>query len=273
MLTTVEVRNQAGSLLTLPLSDPSQGFVVTDIEGLEPVKATLVSSSFANLDGGQYHSSRREPRNLKLKLDLEPDYILDSVQELRRRLYNFFMPKTKSNLRFILDDGTTVGIDGRIESFDSPLFTKDPSADISLMCYDPDFVNVDPVLITGNTVSTETNTLVTYEGSVETGIRFTLNVDRALTEFTIYHIPPDGVVRALDFAGSLSAGDVLQISTVPGAKGATLISGDTATSVLYGVSPQSNWIELQPGDNYIRVYATGAAIPYEIEYNTRYGGL
>lgn len=273
MLTTVEIRNDAGDLLTLPLGDASSGFIVSDIEGLEPVKATIVSTSFANMDGGQYHSSRREPRNLKIKLEIEPDYILDSVAELRKQLYGFFMTKQKSNLRFVMDDGLTVGIDGRVETFDSPLFTKDPTADISLICFDPDFVDVDPVVVAGNTTSGSTETLIDYDGSVEAGIKFTLNLNRSLSEFTIYHRPPDDVVRTLDFSGTLSSGDVLEISTVAGAKGATLLSGSTETSVLYGISPQSNWIELQPGPNYIRVYATGAAIPYELEFSTRYGGL
>lgn len=273
MLTTLEVRNVGGDLLTLPLGDDSSGFIIQDIEGLEPVKATLVSSSFANMDGGQYHSSRREPRNLKLKFELEPDYILDSVAELRRRLYDFFMPKTRPNLRFITSEGLTVGIDGRVETFDAPLFTKDPTADISLVCYDPDFVDISPVLISGDTTSGVTETLIDYDGTVETGFVFSLHVDRALTDFTIYHRPPDDIVRTLDFTGTLSAGDELVVSTIAGSKSATLISGSTETSVVYGISPQSNWIELEPGPNYIRVYATGAAIPFDIEYYTRYGGL
>jgi hypothetical protein len=273
VLTSLEVRNVGGDLLTLPLGDDSSGFIIQDIEGLEPVKATLVSSSFANMDGAQYHTSRREPRNLKLKFEIEPDYILDSVAELRKQLYNFFMPKTRPNLRFVDSGGLVVGINGRVESFDSPLFTKDPTADISLMCYDPDFVDIDSTLISGSTTSGTDETLIEYDGTVETGFVFSLHVDRALTDFTIYHRPPDDVVRTLDFTGTLGAGDELVVSTIAGSKGATLISGSTETSVLYGVSPQSNWIELQPGANYIRVYATGAAIPFDIEYNTRYGGL
>jgi len=273
MLETVEVRNDVGNLLTLPLEDGSSGFIVADIEGLEPVKATLVSSSFATMDGEQYHSSRREARNIKLKLDLEPNYTYDSVLELRHRLYDFFMPKSRTYLSFITSEGLTVNIEGRVESFDCPLFTKDPAADISLMCYDPDFVDPTPVILSGNTVSDDTETDVLYEGTIESGIKFILNVDRALTEFTIYHRPPDDVVRTLDFTGSLASGDVLEIITVPGSKGATLTSGSVLSSVLYGVSPQSNWIELQPGNNAIRVYAAGAAIPYTIEYSERYGGL
>jgi hypothetical protein len=273
MITKVEVRTVSGALLTLELEDTSDGIVLEEILGLDPVKATLVSSSFAQMDGAQYHSSRREPRNILLKLGLEPDYITESVREVRTRLYSFFMPKSQIELRFYMLDGLIVNISGRVESFESPMFTRDPKVDISVMCFDPDFVVLDEITLTGDTIDTEIETLVEYEGTVETGIVLILNVDRTLTEFTVYHRPPDNVVRNLDFAAELEAGDVVTISTVVGDKYATLVRGATVSSILYGVSPQSNWHQLEQGDNYLRVYAEGAGVPYEISYTPRYGGL
>lgn len=272
MLTTIEVRNNQGALLSLPLEDISNGLIVEDVEGLDPVKATIVSSSFALMDGVQYHSSRREARNIKLRLGLEPDYVLTTVRDLRNRLYNFFMPKTEVSLRFYVD-GLTVNILGRVESFETPLFTKEPVVDISIICFDPDFIDLAPIKFSGMSTSASTETVVSYKGSVETGLQFALKVDRALTAFTFYHRPPDGTLRSLDFSASLVAGDVLTISTVSGAKGATLTRANTNSSLLYAISPQSNWIELMPGDNNIRVYAVGAGIPFDITYTNRYGGM
>lgn len=273
MLTKVEVRTPQGTLLTLPLEDVENGFIVEDIAGLDPVKATLVSSSFAQIDGAQYHSSRREARNLKFKLGLEPDYVTSSVQSLRSRLYSFFMPKSVVDLRFVMSDGLEVDISGRVESFETPLFSKEPEVDISVMCFAPDFYDRNLVKISEMSTSTVNEILVDYEGTVEAGILFTLRPNRALTQFTIYHRPPDGSLRSLTFAAPLVAGDVLTISTVPGSKGAALSRASVVSSVLYGVDPRSNWIELQPGENYIRVYAEGAGVPFDIEYTTRYGGL
>jgi hypothetical protein len=273
MLNMVEVRTPTGNLLSLPLDDVSDGLILADVDGLDPVDATLVSSSFAGLDGTQYQSARREARNVLLTLELEPDYSIDTVRALRKRLYRFFMPKSVVNLRFIMADGLVVDISGRVEKFGSPLFSKEPKAVISIICNDPDFVDMTPVVLTGSTVSTSTETLVDYVGSIETGIEFVLSVNRPLTEFTIYHRPPDDILRKLDFAASLVAGDVLRISTISGAKGVTLTRSGTESSLLYGRSPQSNWIELLPEDNYIRVYAEGAPIPWQITYNNKYGGL
>ena len=273
MLTMVEARTVQGDLLSLSLQDLSDGIAIEDIEGLGPVKATIVSSSFATLDGVQYQSSKREPRDVKFKFGLEPDYVSTTVEDVRNRLYKFFMPKSQVDLRFILSSGLEVDISGRVETCEPSHFSKEPGLDVSVFCSNPDFYDRVPVEFSGQTVSDTTETPIVYEGSIETGINFVLNVNRTISEFTIYHRPPDNSLRTLEFATPLSAGDVLAISTVPGAKGATLTTAGVTKSVLYGVSPQSNWIELMPGTNNIRVYAEGVGIPFDIEYINKYGGL
>lgn len=282
MLTKLEVVNSRGSVLDLPLSDENNAFFVQMVEGLDPVAASLVSSSFANLDGAQYNSSRREPRNIKLQLGFNPDYVLSSVRTLRRQLYDFFMPKTEVKMRFhwfdefdtnIITQNKLVEIMARIESTPTPLFVKDPVADISFVCFDPDFIVPEPVVVNGNTVADATEILVSYDGSVETGILLTLNVNRALPSFTVYHRPPDDTLRMIDFTEPLEDLDTLKISTVVGSKYATRTRLGVDSPLLYGITPQSNWLELQPGDNYFRVYAPGAAVPYSLQYITRHGGL
>lgn len=273
MLTKVEVRTAQGSLLSLVLDDISDGLVLEDVQGLDPVKATIVSSSFAQMDGEQYHSSRRESRNIKITIGLQPDYVTQTVRDLRNRLYNFFMSKREVNLRFYDSDGLTVDITGRVETCETALFTKDPAVDISIMCFKPDFMELTPVVLNGMTTADTIETIIPYIGTVDAGVLFTLNPNRPLTQFTIYHGPPDGTLRTLDFSASLDAGDTLKISTVTGAKSVLRTRAGTVSSLLYGMSPQSNWISLMNGDNRIRVYALGAAIPYSIIYTNRYGGL
>lgn len=272
MLTDVEVRTSQGNLLSLPLDDISDGIVIQSIDGLDPVKATIVTSSFPTLNGTQYHSSKREDRNIKFRLGLEPDYTL-TVEQVRKRLYTYFMPTTAVSFTFRNSDGLEVDISGRVESFETPLFTEEPAVDISIMCFDSDFVDMTEVVVAGSTVSDTTTTDIVYAGNVEAGIKFELFVDRDITEFTIYSMSSDGMLRTMDFAGPLEAGNVLTIVTTPGSKSAMVSVAGTPTSILYGVSPQASWFELWPGVNTIRVYAEGAAIPYNITYFTRYGGL
>lgn len=275
MLTMFDVQNPQGDLQVFRLDDDEDDYVVANIEGLDPVKATLVTSSFANQDGSQYHSSKRESRNIKITIELNPDYIQDSVSELRSRLYRYFMPKTEVKFRFYLDNGDYLWISGRVESFETPLFTNEPTVVISIFCFNPDFFDPRAVFVDGMTTSGVDEMALPYSGTVETGVNFTLNVNRALSSFSIYHRPPDGILRTMDFVFStpLSAGDVLRFSSIPGAKGVTLTHGGSDAPALYTLSPQSPWLELQPGDNSIRVYTSGAAIPYIIDYTNKHGGM
>jgi hypothetical protein len=269
----IEARNAAGDLHTFEFADISDGFLLADVEGLDPVKATLVSSSFAALPGEEFHRAKREPRNITIKIELRPDFVTTSVEDLRDQLYDFFMPQSQIFLRLYRESGLTVDISGYVETCETAIFSQEPTVDISMMFFQPDFIDVDTVTIEGDTVSDSTETTVEYAGSIDTGIVFTLAVDRAETDFTIYHRAPDGTVRQLDFAYAMVSGDSLVISTVPGDKRATLTRSGTATSVLNSVTPQSNWISLRKGTNTLRVFTSGAGIPFTVQYMNRYGGL
>lgn len=273
MLTEVEVVSSRGSLLTMPLETVTDGIALVDVEGLDPVKATIVTSKNANMNGTQYHTSSDEDRNLKLKLLLEPDYATQTVEDVRHKLYTFFMPKLEVKLTFRTSTGLDVDIFGRVETCEAPLFTSEPAMDVSIICFDPYFVDPISAFLPGMTVSDSTEFTIDYVGTVDTGINFYLELDRALTEFTIYNTTPDGVVRSLDFSAPMESGGLLAINTVPGQKAVDYAIDGVHTSLLYGVSPQSTWIYLQPGINTLRVYAEGAGIPTVITYFTRYGGL
>lgn len=275
MLNQVEVRSSLGGLLALPFEDVSSGYRIEEISGLDPVPANIVTTSFVNSDGEVYRSSRRNKRNIVIKLSLDPDYIVTNVRGLRQNLYQFFMPKREVTLRF-LDD--TPGVDpleiqGRVESFDAPLFSREPRADISILCLDPDFYNPTPDTVDFTTVSTSAEKAIDYGGTVSTGLEFTLNVNRTLSGFTLFSTAVGEATRSLEFQEELISGDVLRINTNPGSKGIWLIRDGIETSLLRGRSPQSDWTRLNPGLNQIRVYAAGAAIPCSITYTEKHGGL
>lgn len=273
MLNKVEIRNDQGDLLSLPFADISGGYLVQSIEGLDPVPANIVSSSFANLDGEQYQSARREKRNPIVKLGLEPDYTSQTVQELRNNLYKWLLPPRNVHMRFFTDENPVVDISGIVETFDCPLFVKEPVATASILCLDPDFYEPIQVEVAGATTAGTTMGVIPYEGTIDTGVVFTLNLNRSITGFTLYHQPPGEQVRTLIVSGAFVAGDVIEISTIPGNKYATLTRGGVISSILYTVSPYSDWTRLKPGDNALRVYAEGAAIPYTIRYTNKHGGL
>lgn len=274
MIVKFDIRAAQGGFLSLSLEDPSNGYVVEEIEGLGPVKANLVSTDFAGKAGAQYHSNSRGTRNLVLTLGFDPDWTAgDTVQSLRKRLYSSLTTGRAVQMTILRDDGLEVTIAGRVETCEPTIFAQEPAVVVSIVCFDPDFIDPDPILINGATTANNASLNFVYAGTSETGGVFKLFVDRPMTEFTIYHQGPDGGLRMMPFQAALLAGDVLTISTVSGSKFARLTRGGVDSSILFGVSPQASWIELDEGTNSLRVYAEGAPVPYTFQYMNVYGGL
>ena len=268
MLTRVEAVSRRGNLLNLTLDDLDSGLLVDEIDGLGPVKATITSSDFAQLDGSQFQSSRRENRNIIITISLEPDWSIETVEDLRRRVYDHFMPKSDVELKLYFDNRNTLSIKGMVESAEPEIFSAEPKIVVSIICFDPDFVDYELQLVEGFTSESITATEVYYDGTVEAGFNFGLFVDRNLTDFSIYMNESQ-----MDFSGILQAGDLLNIRTIPGDKFVRLTRTGNESSYLYGISPQSKWLTLEPGNNQFRVYAVGASIPYTMGYINRYGGV
>lgn len=283
LLKEVKATNSAGEELTLNLEDPSNGLIVKSINGLGPTKATLVSSSFANMDGEQFYSSRRDKRNIVIQLGLDPDYGSYSAFDLRNQLYKFFMPKTEVDLEFTMFDRFQTDflkqtwlphIMGRIESLEPAIFTSEPAVDISIVCFDPDFCDQSSMIFEGDTTDSLTETTLTYNGTVETGVLFKLFANRSIDDLTIFHRTPDNVLRTFYVDHTIEDTDELHVNSLYGDKYVNLLVGGSVTeSILYAVAAQSSWVELFKGDNNFRVYTDGAPIPYTIEYIEKYGGL
>lgn len=279
LLRKVSAKNIQGSLLEMPLFDNPGVLVVKDIQGLGPVKATLVSSNFANQDGAQYHSSRREPRNIVITLGLAPDLATMSVYDLRDQLYEWFMPKSEVVLIFEAYDRFSeqtlkVDILGHVETCEPNIFTQEPEVTISIMCFNPDFVNsFEPVVFDMETTDTMSETILSYSGTIDTGVLFTIRPNRVMDGFTILHRLPSGELHQVSYTHPSEYGDVIEISSVQGSKYAKRWRIGVEESVLYAITPSSDWLRLQPGSNAFRVFVAGEPVPVDISYTAKYGGL
>lgn len=273
MLKQLDVTTRRGTSLVLPMVKNNSGYQIADIEGLDPVKANLVSTSFPTMDGVQFQSARRGARNIKIKFDLQPDWTTNDFASLRLNLYKYLLPKSEVTLRFHQTSGLYVDIKGTVEEHTSPSFDQDPKVTVGIMCFKPDFIDPQMVTRSGVTVSTGVNTNIDYPGNVEAGTVITLAVNRSLPAFSIYNRGEDNVLYQLDFSAALIAGDQLVISSLSGSKGITLTRAGVSSSLLYGRSAQSSWIEFQEGVNQFRIYAPGDPVPYQLEYMVRYGGI
>lgn len=279
MLRRVEVTGDQGGFLSLEMGETSSGIILTAIDGLDPVQASIAASSFAQQDGQQYHSARRESRNIVFGMNLDSRFVPGvSNRQLREQLYSVFSPKQEIKLRFELDD-LTVETRGVVENIDAPMFMEKPRAMVSVICPDPDLIDPEVHSQVGEapTSSTVNYYNIDYQGSVESGflVDAYMNAGDSATGFTIYQNTPSGESYSLEFVSPLQGLDQVRIGTVPGQKFATVKRGGTTSSILHGISPAATWLKLYPGVNQIGIRAQGqtSMFSYDITYNHRYGGL
>lgn len=275
MLNTIEIQKKDGRVLTLPIYNPTS-FQIKDIQGLDPVKANIVTSNFSQIDGVQFQTSRREMRNIIMRLGIDSTDVSVSAQSLRKQLYEFLLPKTDVKIKFIRDGAQNVIVDGMVETFESPLFVKDPEANISILCFDPDFHSDTINTVSGDSIDGGTETSVTYDGDVDSGFVFKLNVTKTVTGFTLENITATGTIQRLYFDATdnpLLANDLLTISTIPGDKYVRVNRAGVSTSYLWALDSASEWVKLYPGLNKIKVNSSAVGVPFTIDYYNKYGGL
>lgn len=270
MLTGVQVQAPGDDILDLTLEDYSQGYILTNIEGLEPVKANIVATDYAQLDGTRYLSSYRSNRDVKFTIELEPYDYTTSVSELRAHLYKFFLPKTPVTLIFEDDILSTVQIKGYVEDFSTELFSKTPTINVSVYCSDPDFVETTTSSVTG--VSGGLSYPFTYKGDVETGMVMTIRSSQINSGLTIYH-GVGAVKKTFQLDYQFAINDVITISSVRGDKYVTLNRNGVVSSILYSVVAGSVWPVAKLGTNTVQVQQTKSGSSFTATWLARRGGL
>lgn len=278
MLQQVDISTRNGDDLSLILGDTSSGIILADIQGLDPVKATLSSTEFAMRDGTQHQAARRESRNIIIRMGLDSRYGGGSISEIRRQLYRVLMPKNQIDLTFHRSDGPSVEISGYVEIAEAPTFARNPNFGVSILCNDPDFIDPIPKLGTGEGFPGGMDMYdVEYEGEVDSGVEFEIDIGGTGTGdgFVLQQLTPRGDTRRLIFDTPVQNLDTIVVNTHPGEKKVSVRRAGVETSILYGIDPQSQWPILEPGVNQVGVQVTGGTHQsyYEYQWYDRFGGL
>ena len=173
MLTEVKAYSSLPSAPTLFLTEIGRAetdlIQIRNIDGLDPVVASVGTTPYGASDGEAYVGSDVGKRNIVLTLHPNPDWNTWSHEALRRVLYAYFMPKQEVRLVFYSDDMDEVEIFGVVESFAANQFSKDPEYIASIICPDPYFKTIDPIVLTGNADAGSPIT-VDYGGNIPGGM-------------------------------------------------------------------------------------------------------
>lgn len=135
---SLKVENAKGAILEL--TNDETNFQVTNVEGLTPPNATINTSDFANGDGSSFNSSKIPNREIVITV-----YINGDVQTNRLTLYKYFRSKNWCKI-YYKDDQRDVYIEGYVQTMEAPIFTQKQVAQISILCPDPYFKDVETIV-------------------------------------------------------------------------------------------------------------------------------
>ena len=281
MLKEVTITNYLGHSMKYTFEGPSiddeSGLLITEIEGLGPVKADINMTKLATADGDIFNSARLSGRNLVIHARVT---YADTIEDARLMSYKYFPIGHKLTFT-IKTDNRLAMTEGYVESNEPNIFTDESDVQISVLCESPYFFSVDengskqtdfsnvidlfefpfsnesleePLIEFGSIVNKKENT-VYYEGDAETGCKITIHAIGNVEMVTIYNIKTgDKMILDTDKLQTLTGekiifGDTIIINTVKGSKSINLIRNGVSINILNILGKDSEWFQLARGDN------------------------
>lgn len=269
MLTEVKAYSSWKSAPTLLLNDVGRAetdlIQIRNIDGLDPVKASVNTSPLGSVDGTSFTGASVPSRNIVLTVRPNPDWDIWTYESLRRLIYSYFMPKQPTRLVFYSDDMIPVEILGIVEGVSVNQFSKDPEFLVSVICPDPYFTALEATVITGQDGDFEE---IAYGGSVEAGISVKVSWVSGTVPAVIW-------VQNFTVEASVSATKYFEMGSLPMRKFVqnVNIGSGVIDNLLSKVDESSVWPLLQPGVNSFTVGSDVGVQDWELTYFERFGGL
>jgi hypothetical protein len=250
-------------------------FEVRNIDGLGAVKADVNTVPRGSGAGSSFSGTNVGERNLVFTLGLTPDWNIYTISKLRRLLDKYFTPEQEIRFVFESDEFSPVEISGYIESNEPSIFSRDSEQQISVICPEPYFKSVNPIVIQG-TVG-DPPTAIEYEGNVKTG--FHVRFDGAGDEISFWVMKPqESMIRVnLDDAGyQLENLRHAEINTVPGDKYVRvyLFSFSAPPVSILNYAEIDEWLVIDPDTISVRAEASLGDTPdWTLTYYNLFGSL
>lgn len=223
MLKRVVITNYLGETMEYRIdgvqAENPSGLIITNIDGLGPVKADINMTDLTTTDGGLFNSARLQKRNIVI------DALFTHASDIdQARLMSYKMFPIKRPLTFYIETGVgdidnpksyhqTRGafVKGYVESNEPKLFEENTSCRISIVCESPYFESQDrsaygsfssvtplfrfayknegllPATRFGE-ISNMTQKEITYEGDADTGVTVSIYVLGDAQDVEIYNV-------------------------------------------------------------------------------------
>lgn len=269
------------------------GFIIDSIDGIYEISASVKSTEYGATDGSHYNGTVVPQRNIVINGRIISDY-----KNKRSMLYRVFRPG--SNGQFLYTEaGETRVIDYQMEFCKLP-DTKDKikEVQISLICVDPYFRGSNDIRVTmaswisgfefphefldggeefGYKSSELIKTITNENGVNGIGMTITIGAIGSVTNPKIYHVEKGEYIAigTSEHPFTMDSSDTVVIETTTGKKKVRKIRNNVETPVDEYLDPNSEFIQLNTGDNTLRYAADSGEdlMNVTISYRMRYLGV
>lgn len=308
MIKLFTVTNYLGDDIFLELGRPeNSGFLIKEVTGLGPVKATINTTDISTNDGSLFNSARLAERNIVFQFIFLDNPGVESIEDVRHKSYRYF--PLKKNVDIVIQtDNRILRTTGYVESNEPNIFSDQEGCQVSIICPDPylysagdDAINytvfygVEPVfefpfsneslteklIVFGNIVN-KTESVITYQGDSEIGITIRIHAIGPVKNVTIYNtgtreqmkIDTDKIAALMGGDGIITSDDII-INTMKGEKSITLIREGRSYNILNCLDKNTNWFSLVKGDNIFAFTAEDGSenLQFSIENKVVYEGV
>lgn len=284
---TIKIENVRNNVITLTQNESY--YQVVNVEGLNPPKAIINASNVAGIDGSKFNSSKLEERNIVIYIRLN-----GNVEANRNYLYSFF--PTKEWCKFYYKNGLRdVFIEGYVESCEVSLFTNDEVMQVSILCPNPYFQNVNEIVddiskalsafkfpfainlnnpVPFSTLEMGRVTNVLNDSSAERGMMIEIEALGNVNKIRIVNV---GTGDWFTVRHAFVANDKIVINTNKGEKSIKLIRQGVGSNIFTSIQKGSTFFQLDVGNNSFSYLADDGtsddAVHIEFKHRDLYRGV
>lgn len=265
------LENQRGDSVALT---NNKNYVITDIDGLHPADANIVTSQVSLYDGSKFNNAKVNERQLDIAVAIQYD-----VENSRVALYKVIKPKRYIKMIY-RTDSRDVYCEGYVSAMQIDYFENPQTVAISILCPEPYF-NAAQEIIDGisrvikmfhfpfaitaaapKPLGAYDNTLeinVINSGDVETGFEIEIHATGQVKTPAIYNRDTGEFFK---LSTTLQDGDTVHINTKQGQKSVSVMRAGENINLFNYISDGSTWLQLSPGDNILTYDAADNTTTY-----------
>lgn len=255
----------------------SGSFVLKNIDGLGPVKASLTSLEVPEEAGGVFLTAYTPKRNIVITIGFDPDYSVGaSVTALRNELYQIFPIGYEIEMDFLTTHKGLMKIKGIVESNEPNIFSDDPQAVVSVVCFQPYFKSTSGIVTVPYTFAPAPGNPIVYPGEVEAGFLMQVTLASGATGNGIFFRKND-VYNSMNFGLAnfiKQNGDIIKFSSVRNDKYVQYVRSSQTFNALGLFRGSLTNLALVPGENIITWSPDATVLTNgSISYEPLYAGL